>query len=361
MSKTTLNRSEQSSSGQTAYEQFRRWQARNRHLNCVPDADAVADPDRNRVNNRQLATSEGNTPLIERHRQQPVATELDDDRRDHWGAYVACGCGWCDDNEDISDVCPHPQPPTLAEATDTTQALVRAETGFNPVTHPSQRYREFIEGDHQLGGTDRFSHHRSMALLTFRLSPLASDDGIFTPSLVLRDKLRETWTHVYRYLRRTFGDLGLEYEYATVVSGTQQWATPHLHVLVHFEDPWNKVEVADLDYTVSKHIECHQNATEYAHPVDPDGDGGAIIIDHNPTIAEEVSLNFIRHHSDMSTNGITALTTYVATQMPNALIWHPLDRDGSAPRWAWETATWSRLSLKDSVTTSRGWPNIDED
>lgn len=315
-----------------------------------PSADAVADPPRD-------PDGDGDDPadygLLSKN-VRPLASDPADVCAD---PLVRCGCGNCpDDEENVVADCPSPEAPTVAWATDTVKRLVRGTTE-NPhagLDRADDVYASILVGDREV--IDRFGYTTTTILLSFRLSPLR--DGRAVPMLELRDQLSQTWGTArdrITYTLRSNPDVH-DYEYVWVVSGTEQWATPHLHVLVYADDPTDAVNAHDFENVVQAHCDRHENAEERHHQIHPDGDGGAVSVRHDPPRATDATLTHLRHaDDDVRTSGLTRASVYLATQVPRVLIDGPIRGDGRAPEWAWETATWAYASGKDSYGSSRGF------
>lgn len=276
------------------------------------------------------------------------------------GPLVACGCGGCRDEEsDIADWCPKPRVPTVCEARGTVQRLVR---GTDQGDHAGLRldrkmgtYARLLDGDRRL--RDEYDD-ATIALITLRQSPIRPDGGLFTP-MTLRDNLSASWESVSKRLRYQLRrKRGFAYEYAKVVAGTETpFATPHMHLLVIVDDPADAVEPMWFDALVDDHVETHgDHVTEKAHEYSPDGNDGAVRVEHDPPLATETSLGYASEGGAFKLPP-TRATTYVATQIPRVAIADPIRGEGSAERCAWATATWTFASSKASVSFSHGFPD----
>lgn len=353
----TFTDDDQSDSNDTAANPFR--DALDDALVRPTDGDRVADPTEREDNYHVLLESLPDRPLgADEHVDQMAGPAHD------------CGCDgiFCpsvSDNVDISNTCDNPTVPTMAWATTQFKKLIQyghdRHEGLN-VRRAKAQYARLLYGDRRL--QERYNGLTSV-LLTFRLSPTTDEDRL-RPPLVMHDQLSGTWSKAYQRLSGRYGILDdYEYEYVRVYSGTETFATPHLHLLLHVDDPSDELRPDDFQRAIDAHTNEYRHARQRDHVVFSDGDDGAVRLSHEPPQADDTeyerALQVIRGTDKDSHRGATTAGMYLGTQIPRLLVTPVVEGDADdVPRWKWDTATWSWASPKDTVGFSRGWPDKDE-
>lgn len=324
-----------------------------RALAAQTDGDDVADPSESEDNYHTL---------VESIPDRPLASE------DHVGTMAGpahdCGCGgtFCNAsamNLNMANVCDEPTVPTMNFARKQFQRLIQwghdRQDGLG-IERANAQYARLLHGDRRL--QERYDDVTTI-LLTFRLSP-TTDEKRLRPPLVMHDQLAGTWRKVYQRMSGRYGILdGYEYEYAKVYSGTETFATPHLHVLIHANDPDNGLTPNDFERTITAHTDEYEHAEPGHHTIHPDGDDGAVRLSHEPLSAVAVGFDRYLREDDPQGETVTAGAVYLASQIPRMLVRPAVKNDAQIERWKWHTATWGWASSKPTVGTSHGWPDRD--
>lgn len=162
-------------------------------------------------------------------------------------------------------------------------------------------YYRFLETDRQL--QEKYTE-LSTALLSLRVPP-TSDSEYLSP-LVTLDALHDALGDVMAAL--CYRLRGYDYEYARVTAGTDEFATPHIHIYVWID---GRPSFEELEPVVEKFVEKCELAPS-------DGRGNR---------ASEGALTF-SHRPEVTDSGETAGIKYIATQLPHIAYVEEMD-DGS--------------------------------
>lgn len=153
-----------------------------------------------------------------------------------------------------------------------------------------QDYRRFLESDRQL---QEVYQNFTTALISLRVPPQL--DGVYLPPLVTLDALMDALPPVMDAL--WYRLRGYEYEYARLVAGTDEFATPHLHIYVWID---GRPAFEELEPVVEKFVEKCSLAPD-------DGRGNR---------ASEGALT-LQYEQEVTNRGETAGSRYVGTQLPH--------------------------------------------
>jgi len=274
---------------------------------------------------------------------------------------VECGCGDCYDafvdplaeggpQVYAADECSEPQPLTVERGAESYLRYQRSAWTDTSQTSTYERargtYARLLDTDRGL--RERYGDALTTVLVTRRLSPLDDDGGWLEPLAIdaqlHNESARRSFTRALRYHLRDF-----EFEYVGVTATTDSAATPHEHVYLWIEDPDDQVTVDHLAPAIEKHVAKVANAYDDDHPVQADGNHGAVTIRHEPPLVDHVPdrLSEIRTQSDVVDGSIVPVNTrgaqYLASQLPHLVLGDVYDGttevqqtriDGGAIAWA---------------------------
>jgi hypothetical protein len=161
-------------------------------------------------------------------------------------------------------------------------------------------YYRFLETDRQL--QEQYTE-LSTALLSLRVPPVP--DGEYLPPLVTLDALHNALGDVMAALRYRLR--GYDWEYARVTAGTDEFATPHIHIYVWID---GKPSFGDLEPAVEKFVEKCELAPS----------------DGRVNRASEGALR-LSHRPEVTDSGETAGIKYVATQLPHIAYVEEMEND----------------------------------
>jgi hypothetical protein len=166
----------------------------------------------------------------------------------------------------------------------------------------------------------------------------------------------DSWSRVrqsiYNRLSRT---LDVDNEYVAVVTGTDNYATPHLHAVIYVDDPDDEIGPDDFDRALRRHVDECPGAFPEHHRYADDGSDGAVIVEHHPTTVDPLQTE------KPPDTYATAASKYVATQLPHLPIaqWSSETEDSG---WCdgvthadLETGAWSWASPFDNYLHSKGF------
>lgn len=176
-------------------------------------------------------------------------------------------------------------------------------------------------------------------MLTLRISPTIDDFRIHP--LTLDQWVRESWGATKDAL--DYRLRGYESEYVVVVASTSRWATPHLHIYMWADDPMNELTADQFRGVIGKHTNACQTAYPEHHPIDPDGQEGAVTVRYDPprrTAGED------NDHGGPVTSGCR----YVAKQLAHL----PLSNDDPATDVELQAGALAWASPNPWVWSSRG-------
>jgi len=165
-------------------------------------------------------------------------------------------------------------------------------------------YRRFLETDRQL---QKRYDNLSTALISLRVPPVM--EGAYIPPLSVLDALMDSMSDVMNTLRYRLRDY--DWEYSRVVAGTDEFATPHIHIYLWIDGTPTFEELQPL---VEKFVEKCPLAP-------PEGMGNR---------AREGALT-LRHKHGLTESGETAGIVYMASQLPH--IAYTADMDGASLDW----------------------------
>jgi hypothetical protein len=161
-----------------------------------------------------------------------------------------------------------------------------------------QDYRRLLETDRQL--QERYES-LSTALLSLRVPPMAN--GSYLPPLVALDALMDSLSDVMAALRYRLREY--DWEYARVVAGTDEFATPHIHLYLWIDGQPAFEELAPV---VEKFVEKCSIAPDEGHG-NRAGEGALTI----------------RYEQEITPSGETAGIVYIAAQLPHIAFVEEMD------------------------------------
>lgn len=153
-----------------------------------------------------------------------------------------------------------------------------------------QDYRRMLETDRQL---QEQYQKLSTALLSLRVPPVR--DGTYLPPLATLDALMDALDDVMGALRYRLREY--DWEYARVVAGTDEFATPHIHIYLWVD---GQPAFKELEPVVEKFVEKCSLAPD-------DGHGNC---------ADDGALT-LQYEQEVTPSGETAGIVYVAAQLPH--------------------------------------------
>jgi|GEM_PF-6998818 len=319
---------------------------------------------------------------------------------DYPDLYMACGCGNCDerhyldtDTEDTPDDyegpfadvlddgtdgeddggesddsdgwscdCPSPVPVTIAGA----RRIYRHAVGplhadgakGNAVDRALGKYRQLMRADSAIlrsaDGEDTYqtsvNDDETTALVSLRLSPTDDEGRLVTPYELLRD-VRTAWKEARDNLPDG-GDSPERVAYYWIITGTDDWATAHVHCYLWFLDPRGAVAEDDFE-TVVRTFHDHSQWSAYDAHLEPNTDAvrfmsggervaedqltdGVVRVEHAPLLADPERLaddlpDRVEDGHDAQSRG----AIYVATQLPHlALLGRETDADAEFAAFA---------------------------
>ncbi|WP_223174717.1 hypothetical protein [Natrinema hispanicum] len=132
------------------------------------------------------------------------------------------------------------RPLNLAEAADAYRTELRESEDSQ---YYCDRKKRADRHYHKLLQTDRFKiaeySNPHTVMLSLRVDPVM--DGVRIPPVNLFEAVKDSWQKIQERLRYQLSyKLGLDYEYAAIVAGTDHWATPHLHIYLWIDGEVDK-------------------------------------------------------------------------------------------------------------------------
>lgn len=153
-----------------------------------------------------------------------------------------------------------------------------------------QDYRRLLETDRQL--QEQYQSF-STALLSLRVPPVVNES--YLPPIAILDALMDSLEDVMAALRYRLN--GYNWEYARVVAGTDEFATPHIHIYLWID---GRPDFEELAPAAEKFVEKCSLA--------PDDEYG--------NRAREGALT-LRNEQELTDSGETSGIVYVASQLPH--------------------------------------------
>lgn len=185
-----------------------------------------------------------------------------------------------------------------------------------------QDYRRLLETDRQLQETYQ---SLSTALISLRVPPMRN--GSYSPPLATLDSLMDSLEDVMAALRYRLRKY--DWEYARVVAGTDEFATPHIHLYLWVD---GQPAFEELEPVVDKFVEKCSIAPD-------DGHGNR---------AREGALT-LQYQQDLTESGETAGIVYVASQLPH--IAYEAEMDDVSLEWGAVANATSRQLVACSYMT----------
>jgi len=311
--------------------------------------------------------------VFEEHRRRPLATSSDVDGLKKW--FLKCGCGTCHelthplgmefdpDSDDrlyhgeselTSDGsrqyheethakgwCDDPTPITLEEAGTLVGKFTTSKHGDGSakgrIISEKRSYKSLMDRDRHV--RRRFGHSNvTTVLLSLRPRPRTADGSWRVPTELTREVTNVT----QRTLAKLRRDLGGQYpfEASYVVAGTRVFGTPHGHIICYLDDDDNAVRPSDVSPAIQDGVSRLSTASPDAHPIDDEGDEGAVRIEHDPQIKDVehngVDLSAVRAYAfegddvgggnEGDDDTPFAATLYVATQLPFMSVLEALEK-----------------------------------
>lgn len=219
--------------------------------------------------------------------------------------FCECGCGGCPDVVDpLADAtddgdrterwaikeCEQAQAVSVERAREINRVYQHAKWIAENRTSGYERHRSQLYP--RILSADRYFRSKweglTTAMMTRRIEAANEDgeyDDPYTLDAVLhtpgvKDKMRKSLNYGLR---------GFDFERVRVTAPTESAATPHEHWYLWIHDPEDEVTVEQIKPALDKHIK-YVPAASYdngQHPVDPEGQEGAITVKHQPPLVDQ--------------------------------------------------------------------------
>jgi hypothetical protein len=297
--------------------------------------------------------------------------------------FSACGCGDCleflYDPHGLAGAFGYPKQRCPKAVTCRVDEAIQYYASHAHSIHDNDRlsvakghYKTVGQADRAI--VDDWGDDTTTALLSLRTSPTSPDgERLRAPGAIAED-IMENWESgagtIYYEMRQSLqpdARHGLEpddWHYVKILSGTEWFGTPHLHIYAWIRDPDDEVRAHWFEDAVAAHVDNCQGAEWDHHPIDDElGREGTVTLDFSPIPPEEEIVS-----DAVSSEGERFRTFgayYVAKQVPH-LVLGDLRSDQYVDiederRGEVLTGAWAEAIDPDTFASSRGIPQDADD
>jgi len=252
---------------------------------------------------------------------------------------------------------------TVAEAGETYLKMQRSNWKDDALTSKYERHRyrtypRILEADrHFQAAYDGVT----TVMLTRRLSPLDERGDWLTPwecnEMLHGGKVHRSMREAWHYQLDSHN-----YEWIAVTAPTRSAGTPHEHIYMWIDDPENQVTVDQLKRPLDKHLKYCANAYREHHRYRADGTGGAIRVQHSPSLIEKSHDRVAARvaSGDTLPRPNTAGAQYIASQLAHLPVGDFYAGDQpDPPKALFEGAALAWASPRNWFRDSRGVPGLE--
>lgn len=225
------------------------------------------------------------------------------------------------------------EPTTVREAIDTYLKFNKSK--MNEDDHMARaeyaRYNQYpriCESDRKF----QEEYDLTTATLTRRLSPLDESGEMLTP-WELSEQLHGGGVQGAIRSALDYHLSEFNFEWVGVTTPREDDGTPQEHIHLWIDDPSNQVTPRFLESAREKHIEYVPNAYSDDHRYQADGTAGCIRVSTDPNTVDELpeETASIITHSDYPARHPTQSAHYVATQLPDLIVFNYYNEDHPTP------------------------------
>lgn len=190
------------------------------------------------------------------------------------------------------------------------------------------QYPRILEGDR------RFQDEYGLTTVTFtrRVCPLDESGAMFTP-WELDEQLHVGGVHdaVRSAIDYQLGDR--EYEYVGVTTPRELNGAPQEHLHYWIDDPADEVTPSFFETARERHLEYVPNARPEDHQIRVDGTDGTVRVSTDPETVDHIpeETATIITHSDYPAMHPTRSAHFVATRLPDLVVWDYYNHDEDNP------------------------------
>lgn len=243
--------------------------------------------------------------------------------------------------------------PTVSEAVDTFLRFNKSIMNDKPDNMARAEYARYNQFPRICDSDRKFQHEYDLttATITRRLSPLDENDELLTP-WEMSEQMHggDVQSAIRSALSYQFEEF--DWEWCAVTTPREGSGAPQEHIHLWIDDSQNEVTTGFLETAREKHLEYVPNAYEEDHQ------GGCIQVATDPettdTLTKEAAAAIITH-SDYPATYPTKSAYYVATNLPELIVYNYYDEDRpTPPRSLQEGAAASWLTPHRWFRTSSG-------